>query len=207
MQHPINSLIILVSAGIATWSFSVAYLTHKRHRTGKKGRPLPGVVIGGIFAISLTFLAEALLYRVANTSFYTLATASSLIPVGIFLSGALQGVVYEYVGSVALGQWYYPTVRHRRHLFLILPFFWALFMLIMQDTYAICRYLHLSTTSAFIITSLVPFVLIEGINVYTRSWIYQRLLRQIPLLIAGWFLMTLTFVWAFNTYVIKPFGY
>lgn len=168
---------------------------------------MSGVVIGGLFALSLTVFTEAILYREDHTSFFTLTEAGSLLPLAVFISGALQGIVYEYVGSIALGQWYYPTVRHKRHLFLVLPFFWALFMVIMQDTYAICRSAGLDTAISFAVTAIVPFGLIEGINIYTKSWVYQRLLRSVPLLIIGWFIMAYTFVWPFNYYVASVFKF
>lgn len=129
------------------------------------------------------------------------------MPVAIIMAGALQGVLYEYVGSIALGYWYYPTVRHRRHLFLVLPIFWAIFMLIMEDIFAICRSLGMNTATSFALTAIIPFALIEGINVYTRSWVYQRILKSVPLLIIGWFILAYTFVIAFNAYVVNPFGY
>ena len=192
---------------MSVWTFALAYLNHRHHRRTKKGRLLSGIVIGGLFAMSLTVFTESLLYRVGGISFYTLAKAGSLIPLGVFFAGALQGVVYEYVGSIALGQWYYPTVHHRRHLFLLLPFFWALFMVIMQDTYAICRAGGLDTAISFAITALIPFALIEGINVYTKSWVYQRLLRSVPMLIIGWFILAYTFVYIFNQHVVNIFSY
>lgn len=199
--------VIILSSVVAVWTFLLAFYTNRRHRSGKKGRPLPGIVIGGVFAIALTFLAESILHKSANTSFYDLSRQNSLVPVGIFLAGALQGIVYEFVGSIALGQWYYPTVHHRRHLWLVLPFFWALFMIIMQDTYAISRDLGASIGVSFVITALMPFVLIEGINFYTKTWVYERLLKSVPLLIIGWFILAYTFVWLMNTYVTNPFGY
>ena len=168
---------------------------------------MPGVVLGGLFAIALTIFVDALLYKTDSVSFYSLARANSLVPAEVFMAGALLGIVYEFVGSIALGQWYYPTIRHRRRLFLVLPFFWALFMIIMQDTFAICRAVGLTNLAAFVITSIVPLLLIEGINIYTRSWVYQRVLRSIPMLVAGWFLMTYMFVWLFNAHVVNPFGF
>ncbi len=203
----LDSLIILISATLAVWSFSTAFYTYKRKKKGKRGRPLPGIVIGGIFALSLAFLTESILHKTANTSFYDLSRANSLVPVGVFMIGALQGIVYEFVGSVSLGQWYYPTVHHRRHLWLVLPFFWALFMIIMQDTYAISRSLGASFVASIILTTILPFVLIEGINLYTKTWVYERLLKSLPALIAGWFVLAYTFVWLTNQYISNPFGF
>lgn len=203
----IYDLILIASSTVAAWSFLTAFYTYKRQKKGKKGRPLSGIVIGGVFALSLTFLVESVLHKSGDTSFIDLARQNSLVPVGVFMAGALQGIVYEFVGSVALGQWYYPTVHHRRHLWLVLPFFWALFMIIMQDTYAISRSLGCSVIPSLVITSLVPFILIEGINIFTKTWIYERYLKSVALLVVGWFILTYTFVWLFNQFVINPFGY
>lgn len=203
----LNDLIILASGAVAAWAFLIAVWTHKRHKKGKKGRLLPGLVIGALFAFALTIFLDALLNRIDDVSFYKLLKSGSLIPEGIFIVGALQGIVYEYVGSIALGQWYYPTVRHQRHLFLLLPIFWAVFMIIMQDTYAIFRVAGLNQTTSFILTAIIPFALIEGINLYTRSWVYERWLKSAPMLLGGWFILAYTFVIAFNHYLTKPLGY
>src|SRR3989344_4252318 len=207
MNLEIFDLILVASGLLAAWCFTLAYHTHRRHKKKKRGRLLSGIGIGSLYAVSLCIFMDLLLRNLTGESFLTLALDGSYIPAAVFLAGAALGVLYEYVGSFALNLWYYPSVRHEHKLFLILPFFWAVFMLIMQDTYAISRYLGLSESMAIITTSLIPFALIEGINVYTKTWIYKGVLRQPVLLAIGWFIMTIMFVVLFNKYILSPFGY
>ena len=207
MKLDYYDLVLITSGLVAIWCFSLAYLTHRRHKKKKRGRLLSGIGIGSLYAVSLCIFMDLLLRNLTGESFLTLALDGSYIPAAVFLAGAALGVLYEYAGSFALNLWYYPSVRHEHKLFLVLPFFWAIFMLIMQDTYAISRYLGLSETMAVITTSLIPFALIEGINVYTKTWIYKGVLRQPVLLAVGWFILAITFVVLFNKYLINPFGY
>lgn len=80
-------------------------------------------------------------------------------------------------------------------------------MIIMQNTYAIFRTLDLSSSASFVLTALVPFALIEGINVYTKTWVYRGMLR-VPLILAvGWVILAFTFVLGFNRYVYNAFGF
>ncbi|MBI2592166.1 hypothetical protein HYW36_01685 [Candidatus Saccharibacteria bacterium] len=182
-------------------------MTHHRHRKGKRRRYFSGLFIGGTFALALTVFLDALLYRLTDQSFFKLLQDGSYIPAVIFLVGALQGIVYEYVGSFTFDLWYYPTVRHKHMLLLLLPLFWAMFMIIMQDTYAVLRSLGLSNNLSFILTALFPFALIEGINFYTKTWIYKGLLKSPLILAFGWVILAYTFVIGFNTYIYNLFGF
>lgn len=157
--------------------------------------------------MALTVFCDSLLYRLTGHSFFQLLKDGSYIPSAIFLVGAIQGVIYEYVGSFTFDLWYYPAIRRRHYLFLLLPLFWALFMIIMQDIYAIFKSAGLNSNSAFVLTALVPFALIEGINVYTKSWIYKGVLKPPLLLAGGWFILAYTFVLGFNEFIFKPLGY
>lgn len=199
-------LVVLASGIISSFCLIAAYKTHLRHKKGKRRRYFSGLAIGGIFAIALTVFCDSLLYQLSGQSFFTMLHQGSYIPAAIFLVGALQGIVYEYVGSFTFDLWYYPTVRHKHLLFLLLPLFWAIFMIIMQDAYAIFQNLGLSVGISFTLTALIPFALIEGINVYTKSWIYMGILKQPLALVIGWFILAYTFVIAFNQYVYNPFA-
>lgn len=200
------NLVILLSGTICSICFYSAYINHKRHKKGRR-RYLSGLVIGGLFAVALTVFVDALLYRLDQRSFFQLMKDSSLVPIAIFIAGALQGIVYEYIGSFSLDLWYYPTVRHKHKLFLLLPFFWALFMVIMQDVYTIFRSIGLSSSISFVLTALIPFALIEGINVYAKSWIYKGVLKPPVFLAIGWFILAYTFVLGFNAYALSPFNF
>lgn len=184
----------------------VAYHNHRHHKKHRR-RYFSGLHIGAAFGLALTVFSDALLYRLTGKSFYSLLQNGSFVPVAIFAAGALQGVIYEYLGSFTFDLWYYPTVRHKHYLFLLLPIFWATFMIIMQNTFAIFRALGLSTNVAFALTAFIPFALIEGINVYTKSWIYKGVLKVPLLLFAGWVVLTYTFVAGFNKFIFNPFGF
>lgn len=203
-----NNLVILISGLLSTFFLYAAYATHRHHKNkGKRLRYFSGLVIGGGFALALTIFIDSVLLHLTNHSFFKLLEEGSFVPASIFLVGAIQGIIYEYVGSFALGLWYYPTVRHKHLLFLVLPFFWALFMIIMQDTYAVLTTVGLSSSFAFILTALLPFALIEGINIYTKSWIYQGVLKSPIILAMGWMILSYTFAYGFNQYIYSPFGY
>ncbi len=191
---------------LSAFFLHAAYMTHRRHKKGHRRRYFSGLVIGGGFAIALTVFTDTLLYRLTGQSFFNLLQDGSYIPAAIFLVGALQGIVYEYVGSFTFDLWYYPTVRHKHYLFLLLPLFWAFFMLIMQDTYAVIKSFGLSSNVSFILTALIPFALIEGVNAYTKSWVYKGILKPPPILALGWFILAYTFVLGFNKYIYSPFG-
>lgn len=182
-------------------------MTHQRHRQGRGRRYFSGLVIGGGFALALTVFTDALLYKLTGESFYSLLQAGSYIPAAVFLAGVIQGIVYEYIGSFTFDLWYYPTVRHKHLLFLILPLFWALFMIIMQNIFAIFRSTGLSVSWAFVLTALIPFVLIEGINVFTKSWVYKGILKPPLILALGWFILAFTFALGFNKYILNPFDF
>jgi len=197
---------LFLSGAISAILLYAAYATHRRHKKGKSRRYFSGLVIGGGFALTLTVFTDALLYRLTGESFYSLLQNGSYIPTAVFLAGALQGVVYEYVGSFSLNLWYYPTVRHKHLLFLLLPLFWAIFMIIMQNTFAIFRAVGLSSSGAFVLTALIPFLLIEGINIYTKTWVYRGMLKAPLILALGWFVLAYTFALGFNKFILNPFG-
>lgn len=196
-----------MSGALSTILLYAAHATHRRHKKRKGRRYFSGLAIGGCFALALTVFTDALLYKLTGDSFYTLLQQGSYVPAAVFLAGALQGIIYEYVGSFTFDLWYYPTVRRRHVLFILLPIFWAIFMIIMQNIYAIFRSLDLSVTWAFVLTALTPFALIEGINVYTKSWIYKGVLRPPLFLALGWFVLAFTFAVGFNKYILNPFGF
>lgn len=196
-----------MSGAVSAICLYAAIHAHRRHKQGKNHRYFSGLVIGGGFALALTVFTDALLFRLNGESFYSLLQTGSYIPAAVFLAGALQGVVYEYIGSFSFDLWYYPTVRHRHLLFLILPLFWAIFMIIMQNTFAIFRAIGLSSSTAFVLTALIPFGLIEGINIYTKSWIYKGVLKAPLTLALGWFILAYTFAVGFNKFILNPFGF
>jgi hypothetical protein len=161
---------------------------------------------GVMLAAGLLVLCEATLQRFAGTSFYHLWRSGSNVPFQLFLAGALEGIVYEYVGQFVFPCWLYPAAEVRRWLLLGLPFFWGVFMLIMQDTWAIWRHAGAPVWTAWFLTAMTQYAAIEGFNLIGHSWKYLGAWRRVPTLIAGWLALSFTFVVAYNHYFGRPFG-
>ena len=164
--------------------------------------------VGIIYALALLVLAEYLLYQIAGISFFSLALADSSVPATVFFCGCIIGMAWEYIGQFGFGWWYYPAVLKRKWLLILLPLFWGIFMLIMQDSYAIFRVVGLEPINAVVISTLILGFLIEGINLYSHSWTYTNW-RAHPIVITlGWLvLLSFTFVIGFNAHIINPFGF
>ena len=162
---------------------------------------------GGFFALGLFAVAELILNARIGTSFTKLLFEGNTISIVVFAAGCVIGMAWEYVGQFALEWWHYPPIQRHRWLFALLPVFWGIFMLIMQDGYALARTLGLAPLAAVLVSTLTIGFLIEGINLYTRSWVYSGWMSSLPLLAIGWiFFLASTFVIGFNTYFINPFG-
>lgn len=200
-------IIIIISLVLLAASFAAGRALHNSTRLIKG--VFPGykmALICLVFMAVLLVLAEAILQRAAGESFFALFSSSPHIPLDFFLLGVLQGTVYEYAGCVSLDLWYYPAVALRRQLFLVLPLAYGLFIFIMEDTFAILRHFRFSTFWALVVTAAIQMALIEGINSYTRSWVYKGPFKSIAVLFAGWLLLTYTFVVAMNAFILNPFG-
>lgn len=164
--------------------------------------------IGVFLALSLLVFVEALLQITQGVSFFTMAQQGYADDVAfIFMIGALQGVIYEYVGHFTYPCWYYPAAKQYRFLLLFLPLFWGIFMLIMQDTWALYRGWGLSPWLAVPAVALTQYALIEGINLWLHSWKYRGLANKPYVLIPGWIVLVLTFVVGYNYFFDSPFGY
>jgi len=164
--------------------------------------------VGIIYALALLVLAEYLLYQIAGVSFFSLALAGSIVPAIVFFSGCIIGMAWEYIGQFGFGWWYYPAVLKRKWLLVLLPLFWGIFMLIMQDAYAIFRVVGFRSISAVVISTLILGFLIEGINLYSHSWIYTNWRAHSVVITIGWLvLLSYTFVIGFNAHIINPFRF
>jgi hypothetical protein len=163
---------------------------------------------GIVFSLTLFVFLDWIVYRIAGMSFIAGLVRGSTMPLTVFIAGCVIGMGWEYVGQFALGWWHYPSTYRRRWLLALLPFFWGLFMLIMQDGYAIARIEGLSPLFAVVVSTVVLGLLIECINVFTESWIYTGWGSSLPLLVLGWLiLLAYTFVIGFNAFLLNPFGF
>ena len=163
--------------------------------------------VGIVYAFALLILSEYLLYQIAGISFFSFALAGSSMPAVIFFCGCTIGMAWEYIGQFGFGWWYYPAVLKRKWLLILLPLFWGIFMLIIQDFYVIFRVVGFQPINAVIISTLILGFLIEGINLYTHSWIYTNWRAHPVVLTVGWLvLLSYTFVIGFNGHIINIFG-
>src|SRR5215216_1719531 len=95
---------------------------------------------GAVLALSLLVFLEALLQYTQGVSFYEkLRSGEAEVVWAVFFAGAVQGILYEYVGQFTFPLWYYPQAERIRPLLLGLPLFWGIFMIILQDTWALVR--------------------------------------------------------------------
>jgi hypothetical protein len=163
--------------------------------------------IGIGVALCLCVALEVLLYAIAGISFFTSLLKGSIIPVIVFVCGCIIGMAWDYFGIIATKWWRYPPAERHPWFYLVLPLFWGVFMIIMQDGYAIMRLLGLDFIPALLISTSMLGLIMEAANLYTRSWVYLGSGRAIPLLLIGWVVgLGFTYVVGFNLYIINPFG-
>jgi len=164
--------------------------------------------IGVIFAFIFLFLVEYVLYKMQGFSFFSSLREGSSMPVIVFISGMILGMACEYVGQFSINWWYYPSIKVKKSLLLLLPIFWGIFILIMQDMYAIFRIFGFHSILAVAVSTFITGCLIEGINLYTKTWIYRGRGSHPLVLFFGWvILLSFFFVIGFNIHVINPFSF
>jgi hypothetical protein len=187
--------------------FPIAYIANRKFKQGQSAwRPILRWC-GIVFSIMLFTFLDAWLYRDAGISFTTEFLRGSAMPLVVFIAGCVIGMAWEYMGQFALDSWHYPSVRRHPRLLGLLPIFWGTFMLIMQNGYAIARIEGLGSITAALVSTAILGLLIEGINLFTGSWVYTGWSSSIPLLVIGWLaLLSFTFVLGFNAFFINPFG-
>lgn len=167
-----------------------------------------GTRVGLIIAIGLCVLLEIVLYYMRGVSFTSSLLLGSSMPIVVFVCGCIIGMAWDYLGLLALHWWRYPPAERHPWLLIILPLFWGIFMFIMQDAYAIARVMGLGEISAVLISTIILGIIMEGANLYTRSWIYLGAVASIPFLIFGWVVgLGFTYVVGFNAFILNPFGF
>lgn len=166
-------------------------------------------IVGVTLALSLLVFVEATLHYAQGTSFFDLVRSGRWgdVVLPVLISGAVQGIIYEYIGHMTFPFWYYPQIERLRFLLLFLPLFWAIFMVILQDSWALFRGAGLDPWLAVGLVAFVHLSIIEGINLFIHSWVYKGWVNTIYALAPGWILLVLTFVVLQNRYFVNPFGY
>ncbi|OGZ98930.1 MAG: hypothetical protein A3C07_04700 [Candidatus Sungbacteria bacterium RIFCSPHIGHO2_02_FULL_47_11] len=200
------STILTPNGVILVSTYWGAYWISKKTGWEENRRQKTGDAIGVLFAVSLLVFIDVLLFRVGGVSFFSLLMHGNNIPVVVFVAGGVLGTAYEYIGQFALKRWYYPSAQRKKILLLVLPIFWGIFMLILQDTWGIFRTIGLEVGISITLTAITHFALIEGINIFTNSWVYTGWARSPVALFLGWIVLVLTFVIGFNRFFINPFG-
>lgn len=138
--------------------------------------------LGGFYAFFLLFLSRAIdSTKIKRDSYYRMFTA-----------GMILGVIVEAVGYL-FGLWYYPLVLSYTWAALLIPVFYGMFMMIITHSFQIAaRYTKLFPVAFFIVTTLV-FVLLEGINLFSKSWLYTGWFSEWTVMYAAWFPLVLSF--------------
>lgn len=200
------TIVLATSGAVIAGTYAGAYLVSTKSGWDEKRRQKVGDAVGALFALALLAFVEALFSRVRGTSFFTLLAAGSTIPAVVFVAGCVIGMAYEYFGQLALRWWHYPSIERKKFLFFVLPLFWGIFMLVMQGAWGIFRSFDFGVLAATVLTAIAPLLLIEGINVFTHSWVYTGRMKSVPAFFLGWIILTLTFVLLFNRFITNPFG-
>ena len=93
------TFVMFASTVLLASSFVLANRVRTAKRLSADLRQTLGDACGVLLAFSLLVLTESTLQRTMGTSFYELWTQNSLVPLQFFAVGAMQGIVYEYVGQ------------------------------------------------------------------------------------------------------------
>ena len=163
--------------------------------------------VGIILGWAVVFFVDFLLEYLTGVSFLSLLRSGSSIPVVVFIAGVVLGIAWEYLGQVVLKVWGYPLVERFKIFLIALPFAWGLFMFLLQDTYAILRYFHISRIFSFMLTVLLVGILLEGFNLISGSWQYRKWLKNSVALVLLWLFGVATFIYGFNLVFFSPFGF
>lgn len=198
---------MIFSGGAVLAAFGLALIVQRDKRLKGVLKQTFSDATGVILALGLLLFLEAFVQQLMGTSFYTLWRSGSSLPPEAFAAGALLGVIYEYVGQFVFPLWVYPAAEARRWLLLGLPLFWGVFMLIMQDTWAVYRHFGVSPWLALPLTALTQYGLIEGFNLITHSWRYKGFANTVWFLLCGWLALTATFVMAYNHFFVSAYGF
>lgn len=202
-------ILMIVSGVLLAASFVLAYLVkhNKKLKSRSDLKQTLGDACGVLMAFSLFAFLDSALQRIMGNSFYQLWQSGSIVPLQFVAAGAMQGIIYEYVGQFTFPMWIYPAAEKRRFLLLGLPLFWGVYMLVMQDTWAIVRHIGVPYVAAIFVVALIQYVIIEGFNLWSNSWNYKGSYERAPALYLGWIILTLTFVAGYNHFIASPFGY
>ena len=87
--------------------------------------------------------------------------------------------------------WYYPPVEVTPNLFWALFIFWGFFGVIVREVFFYLDKFFKSNWIKVMLTAFILMILIEGINIFTRSWIYIPV--NYLILYIGWVILVLTF--------------
>jgi len=203
-----STALVGISGIVIVSCFAGAYVVARARRASGLSLQRRGDAVGVVFAFALLAFVEALLHQVTGHSFFFLLGTAPSVVAAVFLGGALLGMSYEYIWQFWLRWWYYPSVEKHQWLLALLPLFWGIFMFLMHDVYAILRAYDLSVFVAATLTAVLVGAIIEGINIWTRSWVYIGPGASLWILISGWVVfLGFVFVPLFNVLFVNPFGY
>ena len=138
--------------------------------------------IGGFYAVFLLFLSVALGQGRAKRFPYF----------RMFVAGMVLGTLWEVAGYL-LGLWYYPFVLAHTWAALLLPPFYGIYMIIIANSFRIARRFTSSSSVALFSIVTTLSALIEGINLFTGSWVYAGAFLDWMMLYIAWFPLVLSF--------------
>lgn len=92
---------------------------------------------------------------------------------------------------MVLSPWYYPPVKIFPYVFIGVVIFYGIFGVIVRETFMYLSKFFKSIWINTISTALVLLFLMEGMNIFTKSWIYVPVHPIIFFL--GWIILVLTF--------------
>lgn len=155
-------------------------------------------IFGKVFVVAVAVGCELLAWLVTGRSVFF---SGHLTWISILAGSALLGLVLELTLQYRLDAWRYVNAGGRRRLHGWTIPAWALFGVIMQDTYAV--YAHwLPVVLAIPLTAWTQGFVFEATNLYRPMWRYHDRYRKAFVLAAGWIGLVLVFIPGLNLFVV-----
>ena len=154
-------------------------------------------IFGKVFVVGVAVICELLAWLVTGQSVFL---SGRLTWIGVLVGSALLGLVLELTLQYGLDAWRYVNAAGRRRLHGWTIPAWALFGVIMQDTYAAYAY-WLPFAVAIPLTAWTQGFVFETPNQYRPMWRYHDRYRKAFVLAAGWIGLALVFTVGLNSFL------
>ena len=153
-------------------------------------------LFGKVFVVGATAGCELLAWLVTGQSVFV---SGRLTWIGILAGSAVFGLALEGTLQYGLDAWRYVNAPGRRLHGWTIPA-WALFGVIMQDTYAVAAH-WLPVVLAVPLTAWTQGFVFEATNLSRPMWRYHDRYRKAFVLAGGWIGLALLFTFGLNGFL------